>query len=81
MNSQQQQQQPSLLLQEQTTRNSNAERLHSVEAIETITVELQGIFQQLANVVVEQGEKLERIDLNVTETASHVDNAQAELIK
>jgi len=81
VNSQQQQQQPSLLLQEQTTRNSNTERLHSVEAIETITVELQGIFQQLANVVVEQGEKLERIDLNVTETASHVDNAQAELIK
>lgn len=57
---------------------SRAEALHNVES--TIT-ELGGIFQQLAHLVKEQGEVAIRIDENMDDTLSNVDQAQGHLMK
>jgi len=56
-------------------------RNEAVLSIERTIGELQGIFQQLANLVAEQGELIERIDDNVNNTVVNVDRAQSELLK
>jgi len=56
-------------------------RNEAVLSIERTIGELQGIFQQLANLVAEQGELIERIDHNVDNTVVNVDRAQNELLK
>jgi len=55
-------------------------RLDAVTMIERTITELQGIFQQLAPLVVEQGEMIQRIDENVDNTAVNIDNAQTQLL-
>jgi len=56
-------------------------RGEAVQNIERTINELQGIFSQLANLVAEQGELIERIDHNVDNTVLNVDSAQNELLK
>lgn len=54
------------------------------EAAENITrtiTELQGIFSQLANLVAEQGDLINRIDHNVDMTLDHTERAQTEISK
>jgi len=58
-----------------------ASRTEAVESIEQTIRELQGIFQQLATIVQDQGEILQRIDANVDDTLSNVTGAQDQLIK
>jgi len=56
-------------------------RTDAVLNIEKTIGELQGIFQQLATLVAEQGEMIQRIDHNIEDTSSNVNNAQAQLLK
>jgi len=56
-------------------------RGEAVQSIERTITELQGIFSQLANLVAEQQELIERIDHNVDNTVANVDSAQNELLK
>jgi len=58
-----------------------ASRTEAVESIEQTIVELQGIFQQLATIVAEQGEMMQRIDANVDMAVANVGGAQEQLIK
>ncbi|KAL6060140.1 Syntaxin-5 [Balamuthia mandrillaris] len=74
----QQQQQQSLLASQDSYLASRAE---AVESIEQTIVELQGIFVQLANIVAEQGEMMQRIDANIDHTLVNVNSAQDELLK
>eukprot|EP00894_Picocystis_sp_ML_P001446 jgi/Pico_ML_1/51963/g2749.t1 len=71
-------QQQALMPAQDTYLESRAEALHNVES--TIT-ELGGIFQQLAHLVKEQGEVAIRIDENMDDTLSNVDQAQGHLMK
>jgi syntaxin 5 len=73
-----QQQMQSLLTMQDSYLNSRAV---AVENIESTIIELQGIFQQLASIVAEQGEMMQRIDTNIEEARSNVDAAQGELLK
>eukprot|EP01104_Vermistella_antarctica_P021146 TRINITY_DN9371_c0_g1_i1.p1 TRINITY_DN9371_c0_g1~~TRINITY_DN9371_c0_g1_i1.p1 ORF type:complete len:295 (+),score=77.71 TRINITY_DN9371_c0_g1_i1:261-1145(+) len=61
--------------------NYTASRVDAVQSIESTIVELQGIFGQLATMVQEQGEMVERIDSNVDESVLHVNAAQNELLR
>eukprot|EP01135_Chromosphaera_perkinsii_P002509 Nk52_evm25s224 gene=Nk52_evmTU25s224 len=56
-------------------------RADAVESIESTIVELGGIFQQLATMVQEQGEQVQRIDANVMDAEMNVDAAHSELLK
>jgi len=58
-----------------------ASRTEAVESIEQTIVELQGIFQQLATIVAEQGEMMRRIDDNVDAAVANVGGAQEQLLK
>lgn len=44
------------------------DRSDAMQNIESMIVELGGIFQQLAGLIHEQGESLQRIDANITDT-------------
>jgi len=55
-------------------------RADAVANIERTITELQGIFQQLATLVAEQQEMVDRIDNNIDHTSSHVENAQLQLL-
>jgi len=56
-------------------------RAAAVENIERILVELGGIFQQLASLVAEQGDMLQRIDENIERSEQYVDSGRAALTK
>eukprot|EP01116_Phalansterium_solitarium_P014540 TRINITY_DN32252_c0_g1_i1.p1 TRINITY_DN32252_c0_g1~~TRINITY_DN32252_c0_g1_i1.p1 ORF type:complete len:307 (-),score=108.07 TRINITY_DN32252_c0_g1_i1:60-980(-) len=56
-------------------------RVEAVTTIERTVVELKVIFEQLAAMVVEQGESIDRIDQDVELAAKHVDGAERELLK
>lgn len=56
-------------------------RATAVENIERTIAELGGIFQQLAHLVAEQGDMLQRIDQDIDNSQMHVDRAQNELLK
>jgi len=55
-------------------------RAEAVVSIEKTITELQSIFRQLATLVAEQQEQIERIDHDVDLTGAHVNNAQNALI-
>jgi syntaxin 5 len=56
-------------------------RANAMENIESSVVELGTIFKQLADLVQEQGETVQRIDSNVEETSMNVEAAHMELLK
>ncbi|KAK3732031.1 hypothetical protein QZH41_019128 [Actinostola sp. cb2023] len=56
-------------------------RATAMESIESTIVELGSIFSQLANMVKEQEEQIERIDSNVETTEMNVDAAHGEILK
>jgi syntaxin 5 len=51
-----------------------------VRQVESTIVELGQIFNQLATMVSEQGEMVERIDANIDETVSHMDAGHNQLM-
>ncbi|KAI1610658.1 syntaxin 5 [Exophiala viscosa] len=57
------------------------ERGQAIETIERTINELGGIFGQLASMVSEQGEMLQRIDANTEDVVDNVQGAQRELLK
>lgn len=57
------------------------ERAESMKTIESTIVELGGIFQQLATLVKEQEEMVDRIDTNVLDMEMNVDMAHTEILK
>mgnify|MGYP000884188355 CR=1 FL=1 len=56
-------------------------RADAVRQIEKSMHELQGIFTQLAHIVADQGEMLERIDHNVDTAVMDVSSAHEKLIR
>lgn len=74
------QQQNAVLLEEQQDQYLS-QRNNAVEAIESTIQELGGIFSQLATMVAEQGETVQRIDANTEDISLNVSGAQRELLK
>lgn len=74
---------PQLLLMEEANAPNTyiQERGQAIEAIERTINELGGIFGQLAGMVAEQGEMLQRIDANTEDVVDNVEGAQRELLK
>jgi len=71
-----------LLMEEANPTNAYIqERGQAIEAIERTINELGGIFGQLATMVSEQGEMLQRIDANTEDVVDNVQGAQRELLK
>ncbi|KAJ4865293.1 SNARE domain-containing protein [Trichoderma breve] len=71
-----------LMMEEATTTNSYIQqRGEAIEAIERTINELGGIFSQLATMVSEQSEMIERIDANTEDVVDNVEGAQRELMK
>ena len=58
-----------------------ASRADAMHTIESTIVELGGIFTQLAHMVKEQQEMVERIDSNVEDTALNVEMGHNEILK
>lgn len=56
-------------------------RAETMQSIESTIVELGGIFQQLAHMVKEQEEMVERIDSNIEDTGLNVEAAHSEILK
>lgn len=75
------QQQTLALLDEQQSDTYMAQRSNAVEAIESTIQELGGIFQQLATMVSEQREMIQRIDADTEDISLNVTGAQRELLK
>lgn len=63
------------------TESYYASRADTMHTIESTIVELGGIFSQLAHMVKEQEEMVQRIDSNVEDTALNVDMGHAEILK
>jgi syntaxin 5 len=77
-----QQQQQLQLLEEGATSNSYInQRGEAIEAIERTINELGGIFGQLAQMVSEQAEQIQRIDANTDDVVDNVEGAQRELLR
>lgn len=57
------------------------QRGEAIEAIERTIAELGGIFGQLASMVSEQSEMIQRIDANTEDVVDNVQGAQRELLK
>jgi syntaxin 5 len=71
-----------LLMEEAQPQNAYIqERGRAIESIETTIQELGGIFSQLAQMVSEQGEQIQRIDANTEDVVDNVEGAQRELMK
>lgn len=75
------QQQQSLALLEEQQSSYSSQRSQAVEAIESTIQELGGIFSQLAQMVAEQRDTVQRIDANTEDIALNVSGAQRELLK
>lgn len=58
-----------------------ADRASAMQNIESTIAELGTIFSQLASMIREQGEQIERIDANVEEVTINVDAAHSELVR
>lgn len=69
-----------MLLEEQDSRYLQ-QRNRAVETIESTINEVGGLFQQLATMVQEQGESIQRIDDNVTDVNLNIGGAHRELLK
>lgn len=74
----QQQQQQSILMNDHM---DLAERADKMQFIESTIVELGTVFNQLANIVHDQGEQITRIDMNISDTTAHVGAAHDELLR
>jgi syntaxin 5 len=74
-----QQQQQEMMVMEQDRYIDN--RSTAIESIESTIAELGGIFQQLATMVAEQRETVQRIDQNTDDIEMNVIGAQRELLK
>jgi len=71
-----------MLLEEGQSSNSYIQqRGEAIEAIERTIGELGGIFGQLAQMVSEQSEMIQRIDANTEDVVDNVEGAQRELMK
>lgn len=71
-----------LMMEEAQPQNSYIQqRGEAIEAIERTISELGGIFGQLATMVSEQSEMIQRIDANTEDIVDNVDGAQRELLK
>lgn len=57
------------------------QRSTAIEGIESTIAELGGIFQQLAHMVQQQGETVQRIDVDTSDIANNVQGAQRELLR
>lgn len=76
----QQQQQQQMMLYDESDQYVQ-ERAETMQNIESTIVELGGIFQQLAHMVKEQEEMVERIDSNVQDTELNIEAAHTEILK
>lgn len=63
------------------TDNYLQSRAETMQNIESTIVELGGIFQQLAHMVKEQEELVERIDTNVQDAEMNIEAAHAQIVK
>ncbi|KAF2270955.1 t-SNARE [Lojkania enalia] len=71
-----------LLMEEAQPQNAYIQqRGQAIEAIESTITELGSIFGQLAQMVSEQGEQIQRIDANTEDVVDNVQGAQRELMK
>jgi syntaxin 5 len=57
------------------------QRGEAIDAIERTIADLGGIFGQLAQMVSEQAEQIQRIDANTDDVVDNVEGAQRELMK
>lgn len=70
------------MLEEGSSANSYiSARSEAIEAIEKTITELGGIFSQLAQMVGEQSEMIQRIDHETEDVVANVDGGQRELLK
>jgi len=76
----QQAQQQQLLVYDETDQYLSS-RAETMQNIESTIVELGGIFQQLAHMVKEQEEMVDRIDTNIHDTELNVEAAHSEILK
>ncbi|WOO85127.1 Integral membrane protein sed5 [Vanrija pseudolonga] len=74
-------QQMQLVEQQVSGDNYIQSRSTAIESIESTIAELGQIFSQLANMVAEQRETVQRIDADVTDISANVSGAQRELLK
>jgi syntaxin 5 len=70
-----------MLMEEQNGNQYLQERNRAVETIESTINEVGNLFQQLATMVSEQGEVIQRIDSNVEDINLNISGAQRELLK
>ncbi|KAI9486652.1 MAG: t-SNARE [Benjaminiella poitrasii] len=75
------QQQEQIIAMEQQNDRQLVTRSTAIEAIESTIAELGGIFQQLATMVAEQRETIQRIDQNTDDIEMNILGAQSELLK
>lgn len=76
----QQQQQQQMIMYDESD-NYVQQRAETMQNIESTIVELGGIFQQLAHMVKEQEEMVERIDTNVQDAELNVEAAHGQILK
>lgn len=69
-----------MLMQDETDQYLHT-RAETMQNIESTIVELGGIFQQLAHMVKEQEEMVERIDTNIQDVELNVEAAHGEIVK
>lgn len=75
------QNQTQLMLYSDESDNYVQQRAETMQNIESTIVELGGIFQQLAHMVKEQEEIVERIDTNIADAEMNIDAAHSEILK
>lgn len=80
-NPQQQQQQQQQMMMYDESDNYVQQRAETMQNIESTIVELGGIFQQLAHMVKEQEEMVERIDTNVQDAELNIEAAHGQILK
>lgn len=75
------QNQTQLMIYSDESDNYVQQRAETMQNIESTIVELGGIFQQLAHMVKEQEEIVERIDTNIIDAEMNIDAAHSEILK
>lgn len=73
--------QTQLMIYSEVSDNYVEQRAETMQNIESTIVELGGIFQQLAHMVKEQEEIVERIDTNIADAEMNIDAAHSEILK
>jgi syntaxin 5 len=59
----------------------SSERATALEAVDQNIRDLGGIFQQLATMISQQQEQVERIDMNMDDTLHYVDEGHSQLLQ